>query len=328
MKKEKPAIGLDVGGTNLKCGILTPGGRLLACRKRKTEVQKGRDGVLANICSLIRETLAEKKLTLKSVAGIGLGTPGYVVEGVIHGAPNMPGWHGTPIIDIMEREFGVPFFASNDVTLAALAEYRYGQKAAVNNMVLYAIGTGIGGGLIINGSVYEGSFGMAGELGHQIVENNGRRCGCGIRGCVEAYSSTVGLIALARERLPGSSSLILQMASGDLDKVTPKIIYDAAKRGDKPALEINDIACRYLATAIGGMINILSPDLVVLGGGVMQAGEIILNKVREYLPSFALPDLLARCRLDFAKLGEDAGVVGCGAFVFEKTGKLGKRGES
>ncbi|OGS37251.1 MAG: hypothetical protein A2293_15875 [Elusimicrobia bacterium RIFOXYB2_FULL_49_7] len=323
MIKKRIAVGLDVGGTTLKCGLIEESGKLLLLRKRKTDIHKGRETILTDIEELIRSVLTEKRLTEKEVAGIGLGTPGYVVNGVIHGSPNMPGWHGTPIVKIMKSAFKTPFFASNDVTLAALAEYVVGQKRKVSNMIFYAIGTGIGGGLIIDGQVYEGSFGMAGELGHVIVEPGGRLCGCGIQGCVEAYSSTVGMVGIAKELLTGSkgkNSRIYRAVKGDLSKVTPKIIYDMAKEGDKVGLQINETVCRYLSMAMGGMINIINPDLVVLGGGVMQAGDIIMKKIKHYLPRYTLPDLLSHCRLDYAKLGEHAGVIGCGALVFQKLG--------
>lgn len=323
MKKSIAAVGLDVGGTNLKCALIDIKGKILSVRCKQTQAACGRRRVLHNIKTLIRELLEVSGRTPQSVLGIGVGTPGYILNGRVQGSPNMPGWAGAPIERELRRKFGTPCFAANDVTLAALGEFKFGAGKGLNNVVCYAIGTGIGGGLVLNGELYEGTRGMAGELGHVTVEPGGRKCSCGRRGCLEAYASATGMTAITRELLKKSNnrhSAIYRTVKGDLEQITPKIIYGCAKAGDRLANRINGMVCKYLAVAAGGVINSLSPDMVILGGGVMAAGKIILDKVRKFLPAYTLREPRENCRLAAAKLGEHAGVIGCGALVFRKLG--------
>jgi glucokinase len=326
MKQASFAVGVDVGGTSIKCAAISRSGELLSVRRKATEAGRGRDRMLDNIEAVVGEVLAENKLKPKDIAGIGVGTPGLIVDGTVSGNPNLPAWNGTPIVKAMGERFpGTPCFAANDVTLATFAEAVYGAGKGARNLVMYAVGTGIGGGLVIGGELYEGSNGMAGELGHVTVEPGGRVCGCGQRGCLEAYSSSIAIIAMTREALSaesGKASMIFKAVGGDLSKITPKIVYDCAKQGDKTGLAINETVCKYLAVAIGSAINTLNPDTVLLGGGVLEAGDIIMENIKKKLPDYSHPMMLERCRVLYAKLGENAGVTGCGALVFRRLGKV------
>lgn len=322
---EKLAMGIDVGGTNLKCAIINPAGEIQQIKRAPTEADGGRDRVLKNLKRLVRSVLEVAGIQASDLAGIGLGTPGFIVNGGIQGAPNMPGWQGTPIEAIMKETFGVPFFAGNDVTLAAFAESLFGAGRGSRNMVCFAIGTGIGGGLVINGQIYEGTNGMAGELGHVTVVPDGRPCGCGHRGCLEAYSSTIAIKKIACEMLAKEKyrdSAVLKAVEGDLGRVTPKIVYDCAKKGDPLALKVNKIVCRHMAIAIGSIVNTLNPDCIVLGGGVLSAGSIIPDTITAQLDDYALKIMRDGCQVVIAELGEDAGVIGAGALALEKAGLL------
>jgi glucokinase len=325
MKSEQLVIGIDIGGTNLKCVLMTAKGKILNLRRMPTEAEKGRLKILSNIKEIVWDIIRENKLKKKDIKGIGLGTPGYILHGKIFGSPNTPGWNNTPIYAWMKKEFNLPFFAANDVTLAALAEHTFGSARGVQNMVCYAVGTGIGGGIVLNGELFEGTQGMAGEFGHVVVEPNGRLCGCGARGCLEAYASANGIVSMARNLLRTKryqTSDLLKKTRGAHAALTPKLIYDRAKAGDKLCLEINNTVCKYLAIAIGGTINIFNPDMVILGGGVMSAGSIIMEGVRKFLPEYTLAQPLKKCRLAYAKLSENAGVIGSGALALRKTGLL------
>jgi glucokinase len=325
MTNKKPAIGVDVGGTAIKCALVSPEGSVVSVSRRPTEGDKGRERMLNNISDSVNNKLAEHGLKLSDIAGIGMGTPGFVVDGVILGNPNMPAWTGTPILAEMRHRFDTPFFASNDGNLAALAECYFGAGVGARHLVFYILGTGVGGGLVMDGQIYEGANGMAGELGHMVVHPGGRKCGCGALGCVEAYAGSLGITGIAKEMLAtpeGKASAVYKAVNGDLSKVTPRIIYDCAKAGDLVANAVNDVMCSHLAVAVGATISALNPQMVVLGGGVMEAGDIIMNKLKEKLPGNAYHTNLARCRIEYAKLGENAGVIGCGALVFSKLGLI------
>jgi glucokinase len=325
MKSELLVIGIDIGGTNLKGALMTVKGKILDLRRTNTEAGKGRLKVLSNIKKIVWDIIGENKLNKKDIKGIGLGTPGYILNGKIFGSPNMPGWNNTPIYAWVKREFNLPFFAANDVTLTALAEHTFGTARGVKNMVCYAVGTGIGGGIVLNGELFEGTHGMAGEFGHVVVEPKGRLCGCGARGCLEAYVSANGIVSMARNLLKtksGRKSTLIKKTRGTPAALTPKLIYQYAKAGDKLCLEINGTVCKYLAVAIGGIINIINPEMVILGGGVMSAGSIIMDGVRKFLPEYTLALPLKKCRLAYAKLSENAGVIGSGALALRKTGLI------
>jgi len=201
----------------------------------------------------------------------------------------------------------------------------FGAGKGAKNLVMFAVGTGIGGGLLLNGELFEGSNGMAGEIGHITVEPDGRLCGCGQRGCLEAYSSSIAINAMTRELLSSSTgpeTLIHKKLGGNLSSISPRMVYDCAKEGDPICLQVNEMVCKYLAVAMGSLINTLNPDTFVLGGGVLEAGSIIMDNVRDKLKAYAHPLMLERCKIVSAQLGENAGVIGCGALVFRKMGKL------
>ncbi len=314
------AIGVDIGGTTIKCALVSESGEIQGVRRSATEANLGRERMLNNIRNAVNEVLVENSLRINEIAGIGFGTPGLIVDGVLEGNPNLPAWNGTPIASEMKARFDTPCLVANDVTLATLAEFRFGAGIGAKNLVMFAVGTGIGGGLVLNGNIFEGSNGMAGELGHITVDPDGRVCGCGQKGCLEAYSSTIAINAMTREYLAslrGKSSMIYDAIGGDMTKISPKVVYDCAKKGDEVGLAVNETVCKYLAVAIGGVINSLNPDTILLGGGVMEAGEIIIDNIKKKLPLYSHAMMLERCRILPAKLGENAGVTGCGALVFE-----------
>ncbi|MBL8024886.1 MAG: ROK family protein [Fibrobacteres bacterium] len=323
--KKSWAIGVDIGGTTIKCALISEHGDVKGVRRSPTEANLGREKMLNNIKNAINEVLVENELRLHDIEGIGFGTPGLIVDGVLEGNPNLPAWNGTPIAAEMKARFDVPCFVANDVTIATFAEFIYGAGKGAKNLVMFAVGTGIGGGLVINGQLFEGSNGMAGEIGHVTVVPDGRVCGCGQKGCLEAYSSTLAINAMTREYLTsmrGKSSKIYEAVGGDLSKVTPRIVYDCAKEGDEVGLAVNETVCTYLAVAIGGLINTLNPDTIILGGGVMEAGEIIIGNIKKKLPLYSHFMMRERCRLVPALLGENAGVTGCGALVFRNLGRI------
>jgi glucokinase len=315
------AIGIDLGGTNLKGVVMDRNGTCRHLTRVPTEADQGGKKVLENILSLIG-ALIEKEGTKKDILGVGIGTPGFVdAMGVVSGAGNLPGWEGTNVYKPIQKRFGLPATAGNDVTVAALAESRYGAGKGVQNLVCLALGTGIGGGIVANGQLYKGTFGMAGELGHISVETDGILCSCGVKGCVERYASGPGIVRTALELCRGipqsEQTPFSAMAAAQPGRLTSKIVYDYVKQRDPMACRVNELVCDKLARIIGIMVNALSPDRIILGGGVMMAGKVIIDTTAKYVPRYCLKEIWRRCKLVRAQCGENAGVLGAAQLVFE-----------
>ena len=321
---EKSAIGIDLGGTNLKGIIISPDGKGRHLTRVPTEAEKGGSFVMKNILSLI-DQLIEKEGSKENILGIGIGTPGFVSEeGIVDGAENLPGWKGTRMYDPVFEKFGLKAIGANDATVAALAEARYGSGRGVANMVLLTLGTGIGGGIVINHKLFTGRFGMAGELGHIIVETNGIQCNCGLKGCVERYSSATGHVTLAKmfcDSVPEDQATeFTQLVHEHPEQLSSKRIYDFVESNDPFALKVHETASEMLGRLVGILCNFLSPDMVILGGGVTKSGKIITDTVAKYASKNCWPMIWDKCSLTIAQLGEDAGVLGAGAMVFDAYG--------
>jgi glucokinase len=314
------AIGIDLGGTNIKGVVMDESGTCRHITRVPTEADKGGVQVLDNILSLIG-ILLEKEGASGSICGVGLGTPGFVDDNgvMIGGCANLPGWCGTDIYGSIKKRFGLKARAANDVTSAAYGEYRFGAGIGVHNMVCLAMGTGIGGGIVINNQLYAGTHGMAGELGHIVVETNGLQCNCGLKGCVEQYASANGVAAMARRMAveAGISSPFGDKVIANPDAITSKDVYEYVAHNDMLAKSVHETACDMLARACGIICNAFAPDRIVLGGGLLKAGEIIVNEVKNRIPLYCWKDIANRCEVVSAKLSEDAGVMGAAAMVFE-----------
>ncbi|MDR0305960.1 MAG: ROK family protein [Chitinispirillales bacterium] len=318
----RKAIGIDLGGTTVKGVVMSEDGICEHITRVPTEAQKGGQQVLANILSLIAELIQKSSLQASDFVGAGLGTPGFVDnDGTVSGAENLPGWKGTNIYTPIKERFGLKVTAANDVTAVAMAEQRYGAGRGVNNIVCFALGTGIGGGIVIDGKLYKGTHGMAGEIGHIVVETDGIQCNCGLKGCVERYASATGIVNLALEYTKSASgnnlTPFVEIVRGSPSKVTSKMVYEYVAAGDAVALKVHHKACDMLARAVGIILNTLSPDRVVLGGGVMMAGNVILDTVKECIPRYCWPNIYEHCEIVLAQMGEDAGVMGAAAMAFE-----------
>lgn len=318
------AIGIDLGGTNLKGVIINRDGDGRHLTRIPTEAEQGGDHVMKNICTLVG-SLIEKEGSTEQIAGVGIGTPGFVSEeGVVDGAENLPGWKGTRLYEPIKAQFELEAIGANDATVAALAEARYGAGKGVRNMVLLTIGTGIGGGIVVDHTLYTGTFGMAGELGHIIVETDGIQCNCGLKGCVERYSSATGHVTLAKKYAAETTGVdvtpFTRFVLDTPDKVTSKTIYDYVEKNDPIALKVHETQCDMLGRLIGIICNAFSPDRIVLGGGVMKSGAIITNTVAKYAAMNCWPMVWEKCDLVEAKLSEDAGVLGAAAMVFDRYG--------
>jgi glucokinase len=319
----KLAIGIDLGGTNLKGVLLNEQGELAKIYRIPTEANKGGAQVLQKILYFI-DLLIKSKPINEKIVGVGIGTPGFISEDglVLGGAENLPGWKGTRLYEPIQQRFGLRAVAANDVTVMALAESRFGAGRGVKNLACFALGTGIGGGLVIDGKLYKGTHGMAGEMGHISVEPDGILCNCGNRGCVEQYASATGIANLgkifASENQNIKKTPFVAEALKDLSKVTSKMVYDFVHKNDPVAVEVHEKACDMMARAVGIVMNVLAPDRVVLGGGVLKAGQVILDTVSKYTHRYCWPSIRQYCDIVIAESGENSGVLGAGAMAFDE----------
>lgn len=309
--------GIDIGGTNTKIGIITGEGEVLQSVSMKTLSSEGVDRTLERIWETVKELLKNLKLSQEELEGIGMGIPGPVIDKRVVGFfANFPWDNNIDISEKMEKISGQKTRLDNDVNVIALGEARYGAAKGYSSSVTVALGTGIGGGIYIDGNLISGATGAGGEIGHMKLERDGKLCGCGQKGCFETYASATGIAREAVSRLiVNKQNMLYEMAGGDLLKVDAKMVFDAAKAGDKFSLDIVDYVSEYLAMGIGNILNIINPDVIVLAGGVAFAGDILLNSVKEKLPKYALGVTLEELKILLGTLGNDAGIKGASALV-------------
>ncbi|MGI8387542.1 ROK family glucokinase [Robertmurraya sp. P23] len=310
-------IGVDLGGTTVKLAILTLHGEVQQKWSIETDIQNDGKNIVPNIIESINHRLDLYGLSSHDFLGIGMGSPGAVNyrEGTVIGAYNL-GWKTLqPVKELIEAGTGIPFFIDNDANVAALGEHWKGAGEGGNNVVFITLGTGVGGGVILEGNLIHGA-GAAGEIGHMIVEPNGYLCTCGNRGCLETVASATGVVRLVRElsgKYAGQSKLKWLIDDGQ--EVTAKTVFDQAKAGDKLALIVVDKFYLYLGYACGTIANIVNPNAIVIGGGVSAAGEFLLKGVEKQFLKNTFPQIRISTKIKLAKLGNDAGVIGAASLV-------------
>lgn len=302
--------GIDLGGTHVAAGIVDREYHILA--KAEAPTPKGVDGktLAATIAGVVREAVSNAGLTLDQVAGVGMGSPGYIdpERGVNHFSGNLDLTEDPMAQNLSDCLGGKPVKLGNDANVAAYAEYLAGASKGSKRSVMVTLGTGIGVGVILNGS----DHGMAAEGGHMVICHRGRHCTCGHDGCFEAYASATALIAQTREAmLRHKESLLWQLCGGDLDRVNGKTAFDGRDAGDPTAIAVVDQYLEFLAVGLSNLINLLEPDVMVLGGGISGQGEKLLAPLRGLVHELVYHPLFAeRCRLAIAQLGNDAGIIG------------------
>jgi len=319
------ALGLDLGGTDIKAAIVAEDGTLPKTWKIPTEADRGGKHVVDRLVGLCRTMLDELPPSIRQeqVIGIGIGSPGvfnYETGQLVAGAVNLPGLSGTPLRSVFEESVGLPARVDNDANAFALAEARWGAGEGAQTIVAYTIGTGVGGGVVIGGKVFHGAWGFAGELGHVTVEPEGEYCACGNHGCIEPYSSANGIANCARKLVEeGRESVLSELP---LESITCKKVGEAAKNGDRLAISVVERAGYYLAVGIAAAVIVLNPEMVVIGGGGAQLGEMLFEPIRKGLKTRVYHNAVREVPVVGAKLGTDSGMIGAGALVFSE-----KRGE-
>lgn len=316
MKKEKYALGVDIGGTNIKIGVVSDSGKIVFKTMLPTNRKGGPDEVISQLKKGIKSILAEKKYKIK---GIGIGAAGSVTskKGTVSNPPNVPGWKVVNIVKIIKDEFNISVFIDNDANSAAIGEMLFGAGKKNNSFALITLGTGVGGGLIIDRKIFQGSTGAAGEIGHISIDHNGRKCNCGSYGCVEAYVGNHYLMKIVKEELvEHKNSKILKLINNDTKLLTPIIINKAAKSGDKYAKQIVERVGYYVGCALSSVANLLDIDTFIIGGGVSAFGKPLTDSIKKSLRNNVLKVLKSRIKVSQAKLKNDAGMIGAASLVF------------
>lgn len=310
-------IGIDVGGTNVKIALVNDEGKILYSNSVPTRAEMGYEYTVNNIKQAIYDLLKETKLEPKDIQGMGFGFPGQVdyKAGIVRNAPNIPGWVEIPIAKIFEDEFHIPTHVDNDVRCAALGELNYGAGKGCENLICITVGTGIGSGLVVNGRLVRGASNAAGEIGHiKLQMNGGPICGCGDTGCLEAFASGPAIVALAEDYIRGGKSTkFRELANGA--PITPYIVCEAAKAGDPVAQRIFTIVGEYIGIGLASVVNLLNPEKIIIGGGVADAGEYLLNPLSETLKKRAMKIAGETVKIVHAELGNTAGVIGASLLI-------------
>jgi glucokinase len=307
-------IGVDLGGTNIKFGIVSERGKILQKGLLPAQADRGRKAILNNMNKAVRESLAfarEKKIKVK---GIGVGSPGTVNlnSGKIEGScPNLPQMVNVNLKRWLSRSFKFPIYVDNDANVMALAESKFGAAKGYKDALCLTLGTGIGGGIILDGKLFHGSNFAGAEFGHMTICYNGRKCNCGGIGCLEMYASAPAMVRDAKWRLRRSrESIIRKLIQEDQSKITTEVVFEAERRGDVLASEVVKQACAYLGAGIASAVNLLNPQVVVIGGGVSEGGQSFIRRIEKEVKKRAFPSATKNLKAVKAKLGNDAGFIG------------------
>ncbi|MFP4644689.1 MAG: ROK family protein [Spirochaetales bacterium] len=320
---EVAVIAIDLGGTWIKSGLVYPDGRVAAERRRATP-KDGREAVLSALAEDI-ETLSAQASA--PPAAVGLGSPGMVDDrGYLHrAAVNIPGWNDFDLAATLGEQIRLPVVALNDANAAAMAEVYHGAGRGASTLALITVGTGIGGGLVVDGRPYAGRSGAAGELGHMVLRPRGRRCACGNLGCAEAYASAAAVDSLAREWAKDhhdrASELAASIRRGVHEQIGFELIYNHVARGDQLALMLHDTLCDVLAQLAAAVATTIAPERILFSGGVMQSADLIIPEVTKRFSAFVLAHIRDHVTISTAGLARNAGIIGAGAAAFAVLGE-------
>ncbi len=318
-----PFVGVDLGGTNLSAAVVnTKTGELTELQKVPALAREGHAAVIGRMADLIESVITASGIPKSQIGGIGIGAPGVLDldRGLTLFLPNLAGtWPNVPLRDEIARRVGLPTELLNDVRSMTLAEWTFGAGRGVDTIACFAIGTGIGGGLVVNGRLHLGIGGTGGELGHQIIDMNGPPCGCGSRGCLEAFASGPAITAMGLKAITqGLTTRIGERVGYDLNRVTPEVIAQAAREGDAIARDIYGRAGFYIGIAVASVLAAIGPRKVIIGGGVAQAGDLLLDPIRRTVTDRVHVMPVEQVAIVPAALGTNAGLIGAALWASER----------
>lgn len=316
-------VGIDIGGTKLATVVADKTGHILGKVRKPTHSEKGPEYAIGLLFDMVREVVNQVGLEQTSISAIGVscGGPLDTKTGIVYSPPNLPGWDALPLKALLESEFQVPVIIENDANASALAEFRFGGGRGYSAVLYMTMSTGIGGGIVIDGQVYHGANDSAGEVGHQILLPNGPRCGCGKRGCLEALCSGPAIArraqaAIRKQRKGGKSpTALLTLADEQIEAVKSEHVLAAARTGDALALELVQETAYYMGWGIANLVNILNPDIVLLGTIAVAAGDLLLDPIRETVSKFAMTRPAEAVHIAPAELGDALGDLAAVALV-------------
>lgn len=306
-------IGIDLGGTDIKAGLLDQQYRMVHKLSVPTDAKRGFEAVVADMAALAKEAAAREGLSIGDFDCVGVGTPGCTNPNTgLLVFSNNTDWKNVPLRERLHQHLGVPIFIGNDANCAIIGEAVAGAAKGCKNALLFTLGTGVGGGLIYQGKLFTGADGMGAEFGHMTMVHGGVRCTCGNYGCIESYASVSGLIRQTRESMaahPASAMHEYTRLKGG--KVTGRTAFDCAKQGDEAALEVVDQYIEYVATGLGGYVNVFRPEIVIVGGGISNEGEYLMKPLNEKMQKHVFAcDVIGAPPVVAAALGNDAGIIG------------------
>ncbi len=305
-------IGIDLGGTNIKVGVVDENYNIVGKSNIKTNLPRPSEEIAESIAEGVRLACADAGISASDVNSIGIGTPGVANRntGVVLYSCNL-GFNNFELGKVLGEKLGTQIFVENDANAAAFGEVVNGAGKGYKNVVVVTLGTGVGGGIIIGGKIYTGFNFCGGELGHTVIEYNGRQCGCGRKGCFEAYSSATALINMTKEAMEANPDSEMWKIAGSLENVDGKTAFDGMRAGDKAAVGVVDMYINYLGCGLVNIVNTFQPELLLIGGGICKEGENLTKPLNEYIEreSYCI-DPNRSTKLDIAKLGNDAGIIG------------------
>ena len=323
--KSDYVVGVDMGGTKILAGVFNGSMECVGTSKVSTKAQRGLDAVVERIARVVQDSVDEADLSLKQVAGIGIGAPGAVdfPAGTVIFAPNLEGWKDVPLKKALEKQLDVPVFVENDGNIAVLGVHVAELKGKPRNVVGIFVGTGIGGGLIINGELYRGYGHTAGEIGHMVLQVDGPKCGCGNKSCFEALASRTAIFQQIKAAIKdGQKTLLTEILGEDLADLRSGDLRKAIRRGDKFVERVIESAAEYIGIATANLVNVLNPEVVVLGGGVIDAlQDEMMSVIVETANDYAMPGAMKGVEIIASKLGDDAGITGAAVLARKEAKK-------
>ena len=315
---ELPVLAIDLGGTKIITAIVSPQGEVMAKEHYPTLAGEGPQPVIDRILSAIDHLLRASNIDPSQLAGISIAAAGAIdpSRGLVTLSPNLPGWCDIPLRDMVRDKYRLDTFLLNDASAAALGEHRFGAGRGIDNLIYITVSTGIGGGIIINGRLYSGPCGSAGEVGHMTIDTNGTRCSCGNIGCWETLASGTAMAREAIRRINrGEKSSLTEMVEGRIESITAEKVSTAAQGGDPLALEVISRAANYLGVGMVNLVNIFNPEMIIVGGGMAQMGDLLLQTARQMVKQRAFQLSARAVRIVPARLGDSAGVLGAALFA-------------
>jgi glucokinase len=319
--KQQSVLSVDLGGTKTIVAVVLTSGKIISRKYYLTLADEGTRAVLNKLSSAINRSIAQARLKNAELIGIGIAVAGILDtrKGIVTTSPNLPGWHNVQLRDVIAARSGLATYLINDASAAALGEHRFGAGRGFDNLLYLTVSTGIGGGIIINGELYSGADGCAGELGHMTIEANGPQCSCGNFGCLEALASGWAIAKEAVTRInQGESSSITELVDGRLENITAEMVATAARRGDRLACDIVAKAANYLGIGLANLVNIFNPELIAIGGGLSKMGNMLLNPAEKVIKERAFRLPAQSVRVVRARLGSNAGIIGAAAYVYDQ----------